>query len=113
MQLLTVTNLCPAAAAEEAKDKKNMQIIRAYGDANKRLLQLLEGYLSMSTDLGQSFFAKAKAALTDHQNTVFELGSVVAKEAKKGNMAPYQAIKAKVLAMPYNGTRDQIINILS
>lgn len=102
-----------AAAAEEAKDKKNMQIIRAYGDANKRLLQLLEGYLSMSTDLGQSFFAKAKAALTDHQNTVFELGSVVAKEAKKGNMAPYQAIKAKVLAMPYNGTRDQIINILS
>lgn len=101
-----------AEAKAKAAGKKDLAGTRPYRDAVKKVDQLLNDYLSISTEQGQAFFAKAKVVFTDHQKTVFELGKVVAKEARRSNMAPYKAIKAKVLALPYDHTREQVINEL-
>lgn len=101
-----------AEAKAKAAGKQDLAGTRPYRDAAKRVEQLLNDYLTISTEQGQAFFAKAKDALSDHQKQVFEMGKVVAKEARQGNIAPYKAIKDKVLAMPYNWAREQIINEL-
>lgn len=113
-ELVAVTaSMKDAWEKEQKKEKPDRRFEREYQTACTRMVRVLNEYLNLSEDLAVKSLSEASRVLPSDQVAQFELGSLGAAALKRGDMRSFEAIRKKVLAMPYGPLRSSIVPLLA